>query len=83
MRITIKDLQILTNRLNIATGSPVEYGNNHFHIDYCNGGCRLCRVCETGSGEYDMSPRVGARELYDIIQGMLKGLEIAKILGGA
>lgn len=77
MRITIKDLQILVNRLNIVTGSPVEYGNNHFHTDCYNGGYRLCRVCETGSGEYDISPRVGARELYDIIQGILKGLEIA------
>ena len=80
MRITIKDLRILANRLNIVTNSPVEYGNNHFYIDSCSGGYRLCRICETGSGAYDMSPRVGARELYDIIEGVLKGIEIAKIL---
>ena len=79
MRITIKDLRILANRLNIVTGSPVEYGNNHFYVDSCSGGYRLCRICETGSGAYDMSPRVGARELYNIIQGVLKGIEIAKI----
>ena len=76
MRITVKDLRSVCERLNRATRA-LSNGPNSFHLDICNGGYRLARRCEEGSGESDESPRVSARELYDIMQGMLKGMEYA------
>lgn len=89
-RITIKNLRALATRINTVTGSPQEaytrtgdrmvanIGN--FHISQAYGGYCLHRMHNEGGGV--MTPvthgHVPARQLWDMMQSYLSGIEFAK-----
>ena len=85
-RITQKDLEILVERINIATDSPVEsyiktkegrranIGN--YHLCGACGGVKLERMCDPGGGVSTVSTGgFGTkRELYNWMSAFLAGL---------
>jgi len=87
-RITRKDLQSIIDRLNLATGSPVEPyvkgddGRFHaqpgcWHIHGAYGGFALHRMVNAGGGVSDpFGHYMPARDLYNRIYAMLIGLGI-------
>lgn len=90
-RITDKHLTALCDRLNKVTGSPMtayaigEDNRSHaqvgnFHISHAYGGVCLHRMVNTSGGvscplQAYHGPK---RELYDQMQAMLRGIELAK-----
>jgi hypothetical protein len=87
-RITRKNLQFIINRLNLATGSPVETyvkgddGRFHaqpgcWHLSGAYGGFALHRMVNASGGVSDpFGHHMPARELYNRIHAMLIGLEM-------
>lgn len=85
-RITIKDLRIAANRLNVETNGPLEqstridgrYSANvgNYHISQAYGGYSLHLMSNTSGGVHDVfhCGHVPARDLYNRIQGMFAGL---------
>ena len=83
MRITIKQLEMLVDRINDARGTPAApYTNvdgklkanvDNFHIDQAYGGCSLVQMVNENGGVRTISPNgFGTkRELYTFLQGML------------
>lgn len=91
-RITMRDLEIITERINSATGSPLTtytktvdgYKPNagNYHLDQAYGGVKLVRMAQKGSGLSDGdvvgSGFASKRDLYQLMQAFLKGLEREK-----
>lgn len=88
-RITIKHLRHVVALLNDAAGAAREpYTRDDegrfranvgtFTIDRAYGGFRLERIVTEGGGARDISPRGTAREVYEFINGMLEGIEVAR-----
>lgn len=88
-RITQRDIEILVDRINEATDSPMEYCDRstetpfkshigHYHLDYAYGGVRLSRVMNEGGGINVISTGgFGTkRELYNWMQAFLSGIAI-------
>jgi hypothetical protein len=87
-RITQKDLEILRDRINKATNSPLEpyskdeptgrlWSNvDHYHLDYAYGGVKLARMVNQSGGITVISTGgYGTkRELYNWMQAFLAGL---------
>ena len=91
MRITKKMLEAKISDLNLVTGSPISYYKNpeskdyvtsidHFCLDCAYGGYSLHRVCNEHGGVNDRYcyGRHTARELYDRINAMIEGYQLAK-----
>ena len=91
MRITIKDLKAVAERLNRVTGSPLEsykrdkegklrslVGN--YHISQAYGGYSLYRMANEAGGVSDVfySGHVPARDLYNQMQAFIRGIELGK-----
>jgi hypothetical protein len=91
MRITIKDLKAVAERLNRVTGSPLEsykrdeegklrslVGN--YHISQAYGGYSLYRMANEAGGVSDVfySGHVPARDLYNQMQAFIRGIEFNK-----
>ena len=88
-RITEKDLQGLIDRINIATGMPVEkhrktatgwaHNPGNYHLSGAYGGVNLCRTSlkPDCSGTSDVFPygHIPKRELYRHLVAFLSGLE--------
>ena len=85
-RITQKDLEVLVERINIATKSPTKsytkigdrYVSNvgNYHLDYAYGGVKLSRMESEGGGISNVS-NTGygtKRELYNWMQAFLSGI---------
>ena len=86
MRITNNDLELVCNRINEVTNSPLEYSNKdkekfesnigHYHIDKAYGGNKLVRTVNNGGAieeiTYGFLPK---RELYNQMQSFLRGIE--------
>ena len=85
-RITQKDLDILVQRINEATGNPVSsyrrvndklVGNPcNYHLDYAYGGVKLVQMCSDGHGCSNISTDgFGTkRQLYSWMRAYLSGL---------
>lgn len=85
-RITQKDLEILTKRINESTDSPLEpytkkdnsikVNVGNYHLDYAYGGVKLVRMVNEGGGITNISTTgYGTkRELYNWMQAFLAGL---------
>lgn len=86
-RITIKDLRIAANRLNLELDKPAEYCGprvdgqfnanvGHYSISQAYGGYSLHQVCNTSGGVRDVFQcgHVTGRDLYNRIHGMLAGI---------
>lgn len=58
-------------------GKPAS-NSNVFVLDCAYGGYRLSRICNTGGGERDITPRGTARETYDAINAFMAGVEAAQ-----
>lgn len=88
MRITIKMLEAMVNRLNEITNSPTEtYSKDsngklvanigNFHLYQAYGGIRLDRITSSGGGIRVIS-KDGCgtkKQLYSFIAGYLSGIE--------
>ena len=89
-RITDKDLKAVVHSINLITGSPIEpYGAadkkggytpsniGHYHLDFAYGGVRLDRFMNTGGGINTVifSGYTTKRELYNLMQAFVRGLE--------
>ena len=80
-RITVKNLDIVCNRINRLTNSPlVPYIDDkpqggHYRIDQAYGGYSLHRMEPTGTGERDVlsTGHVPARELYNALFAFIEG----------
>lgn len=86
-RITTKDLEILTNRINKQTDSPIQAWTRntelkmkasvgHYYIAGAYGGVKLERMCNESGGCTDISTQgFGTKkELYHWMQAFLAGL---------
>ena len=84
-RITQKDLEILTDRINEVTGSPTKcYSGpgkaniDNYHLSYAYGGVKLERMCNEHGGVTTTS--IGGfgtkRDLYNWMQAFLAGIDI-------
>lgn len=91
MRITIKDLKAVAERLNRVTGSPLEsykrdkegklrYLVGNYHISQAYGGYSLHRMANEAGGVSDVfgSGHVPARDLYNQMQAFIRGIEFNK-----
>ena len=88
-RITQKNLDGVVELLNRLTDSPLEawiegedgkylpQGNN-FHINSCNGGVSLVRMCATGPGENNILGRGTKRDLYERIHAYIDGVMLGR-----
>jgi hypothetical protein len=86
-RITQKDLECLTERINKVTDSPLTYATkdkptgrswcnvDHYHLSYAYGGVKLERICNQSGGVTIISTGgFGTkRELYNWMQAFLAG----------
>lgn len=78
-RITQSDLEHAVTELNRKTGNPTEYytGNKAnvgaYVISYAYGGCQLQRVTNEHGGVTNITSGYNPKkEVYNVIQGMLK-----------
>jgi hypothetical protein len=89
MRINKKDLEILVNRINKITNSPMEYALKvdgkykiqvgHFHLDGAYGGWKLVRTVNDGGAIEEITYGfISKRELYEKMKAYLSGLEFNK-----
>ena len=86
MRITMKQLELLVERLNDLTNSPLEYTNKetkkanigHYHLSGAYGGWILYRTCTDGGGVEDIlhCGYVPKKELYNLIHAYIRGIEL-------
>ena len=85
--ITVKNLQAVVDRINHATGSPVEQyskddGANigNYHLSSAYGGYALYRMVNASGGITDISDSgyMTKRALYNILHAYLAGYEAAK-----
>ncbi len=85
-RITRKMLNGKVDLLNKLLGQPTEsYSKKEngewapnprvFYIGGAYGGYRLERMCNSGSGASDISPRGTKREVYDYVKAFIQGVE--------
>jgi len=86
-RITQKDLETMTERINKATDSPetpydrtggnISANIGNYHLDYAYGGVKLVRMTNTGGAIRVISDNgYGTkRELYNWMQAFLSGME--------
>lgn len=87
-RITQKDLECLTDRINKATNSPMasytrtdgisKANIGNYHLSYAYGGVKLERMCNESGGVNTVS--IGGfgtkRELYNWMQAFLSGMAV-------
>lgn len=78
-RITQKDLEHAVTELNCKTGNPTEYYTGRkanvgaYVISYAYGGCQLQQVTSESGGIRNITSGYNPkREVYNVIQGMLK-----------
>ena len=85
--ITTKNLQAVVDRINKATGSPVEQysediGTNigNYHLSSAYGGYALYRIVNASGGIRDISQSgyISKRALYDLLHMYLAGYEAGK-----
>lgn len=90
-RITLKQLELVVERINSATGSPPEpYSKlptgefkaniGCYHLDGAYSGWALYKICSSGGACNDIF-RVGhvpKRELYELMHAYLLGIEQKK-----
>ena len=80
-RITKTDLDNMAQRINEATGSPLEYGNvGHYCFDYAYGGAELVRLTTKGGGcsHVGSGGHVAKREAYERAYMFLCGVKTGK-----
>ena len=89
-RVTRKQLDAAVEMLNRMTDSPLEpyrkegdkwvANIDNFHISCAYGGFSLHRMCNEGGGVRDIfySGHVPARELFNLIHAMRRGIELAR-----
>lgn len=87
MRITIKDLENLQERINAAAGAPIQHSTKgkdgryrsnpgHYHLSGAYGGWQLQKITsEGGACEHVTYGYVPKKELYYQMQTFLVGLE--------
>lgn len=84
--ITKKMLKRKVDLLNKLLGQPTETYSKKasgqwapnpkvFYIGAAYGGYRLERMCNSGSGASDISPRGTKREVYDYVSAFIQGVE--------
>jgi len=91
MRITVKHLRPLVDRLNRTAGTPFEpwsrgddgkHRSNigNFHLSSAYGGYSLHQMANECGGVHDVFSvgHIPARALYDQIHAFLRGIEYAK-----
>jgi hypothetical protein len=88
--ITLKNLQAVVDRINKATGSPVEQYTSvndkllanigNYHLSGAYGGYALYRMVNASGGITDISDsgHVSKRALYDLLHMYLAGYEAGK-----
>ena len=84
MRITKRNLELVTDRINDLTASPKimflgnEHNVGHYFIYYGNGGAQLCRVRSKAGTISDVlrSGSIPKRDLYNRMQAFVTGLEV-------
>ena len=82
MRITMKQLEERITTLNDALGysrepySPFTHraNPNTFYVGQAYGGYRLEQIVSESGAARDISPRGTKREVYNYVDGMLKGV---------
>ena len=85
-RITLKHIQNVLDRINIATGNPTEGWTRQpdgtfkcnvgtYVLDQCYGGVRLAQLCSDGGGERDITGFGTKREVYYQMRAFLAGVE--------
>jgi hypothetical protein len=88
MRVTYNDSKGIVKILNGSLGMPQEayidgvIQIGHFYIDASYGAYKLCRIVNERGGERDFSPRLPARELANVLHGIISGVELANELKG-
>lgn len=86
MNIKLSDLEFMVGRINEATNSPKTYGQKdsegkfctnigHYHLDRAYGGNKLVRTDNESGGIREItSGFVSKKELYNLLQAFLKGV---------
>ncbi|MCP4612105.1 MAG: hypothetical protein GY845_25690 [Planctomycetes bacterium] len=87
-RITERMLDLLVDRINKITGSPMttytkddkgNYAANacNYHLDWAYGGVKLARICDDGHGVNDVSKQgFGTkRQLFDWMHAYIAGID--------
>jgi hypothetical protein len=84
--VTIKNLEALVKYLNQITDSPIESWTkqdgknkaniNNFHLDISNGGYRLDRMNNESGGIKVIIERSSKKELYQLINTYINGIEL-------
>jgi hypothetical protein len=92
-RITEKQLQIVVDRINTVTNSPLASWEQvtessgrvrnvaqigNYHLDWAYGGVMLCQMMNAGGGIVTVTGRGTKRECYDQMQAFLRGIETTK-----
>lgn len=87
-RISVKDLERLTERLNKLTENPTEYRNKetgkanigHYTLSGAYGGYELQQIVTDGGGVTCplYTGHVPKRELYNKMQAFISGIELGK-----
>jgi hypothetical protein len=49
----------------------------NFHFDQSYGGWMLCEMCTEGGGIHSRSPRLSKSQMWDYLDAMIKGVELA------
>jgi hypothetical protein len=90
IQITLKNLQAVVDRINKATGSPVEQYTKangklvanigNYHLSGAYGGYALYRMVNASGGIRDISDSgyMTKRALYDLMHAYLAGYEAGK-----
>lgn len=89
MRVTIKDLERLTERVNRETNSPLtgytwdddaksHQNAGHYYLAMAYGGYKLERLSEHGSSDISTDGYGTKKQLYKWIHAFLDGMAIAK-----
>jgi hypothetical protein len=88
--ITMANLRAVVARINRTAGTPeAEYTKGedgicranvgNYHLDGAYGGYKLCQMVNDGGGVRDVtSGYVSKRELYNLMQAFLSGIESAR-----
>lgn len=86
-RISTKDLELLVERLNRITKSPLHTWTKsegkltasigNYHLESAYGGWRLCRIVSVGGSTQDVlcTGYTTKRKLYDLISAYIGGIE--------